>query len=55
MSDNNSTDKEQIIHTKDTAPSPQNPAMLVKTPSLPVKTEFSQDESLKKKPETENE
>lgn len=53
MSNDNSTNKEQV-HTQEASPAPQNPAMLVKTPSLPVKTEFSQDNSKKDKPENDD-
>lgn len=43
MNDNTSkgTDKQQ----QETTPVSPNPAMLVKTPKLPIKVEFSQDQS----------
>ncbi len=50
MSEHYSKNKE-LVQTQDTKPEAQNPAMLVKTPKLPVKVEFAQDQSEQQKPQ----
>lgn len=51
MSENNTT--KEPINTKETRPETQNPAMLVKAPKLPVKVEFSQDQSEQQNPQSQ--
>jgi hypothetical protein len=53
MSENQTTDNNDYLHIKSAKPKGQNPAMLVKTPKLPIKIEFAEDQKIKIDPKNE--